>query len=169
MLPWPCPPQSNLCPGQKGDLADRPLSACLQMQEVGAPPRTEQDAPPLRCWHTRKSGMPELSPSLRVSITPAVSASLTNTSASQVCQPPDLYLLLLPWEIPFLCFILQREEKRKDRGRRDKALAALGCCPGTARSVMGSPPSSKHSHFIQTYKTTLAAPWFSQPCTLGAC
>lgn len=38
-----------------------------------------------------------------------------------------------------------------------------------ARSVSGSPLSCKCLHFSQTYKMTLVAPWFSQPCALRAC
>lgn len=127
------------------------------MQEVGAPPRTERDAPPLQCWHTRKSGMPELPLSLHVCITPAAS----NTSASQVCQPPDLCLLLLHWEMPFLCFILQREGKRKAEEGGIKPLVLWDVVSVLPRSLMGSPPPCKRPNFSQTYKMTVVAPWFS--------
>lgn len=52
--------------------------------------------------HREKQGIRASLTSLHVCITPAA----FNASASQVCQTLGLYLVLLYWKMPFLCFIL---------------------------------------------------------------
>lgn len=128
-------------------------AGCSSLQQAGCPTSA--------LLAQMENGAPQLPPS-----TPASPQELSN--ASVLCLPgPALCLHCFTGKLllSVFCSAMGREEKRKGRGRRNKALRAVCVLSMTLSS---SPPSCRPAHFSQTCKLTLEAPWLSQPSALRA-
>lgn len=128
-------------------------AGCSSLQQAGCPTSA--------LLAHMENGAPQLPPS-----TPSSPQELSN--ASVLCLPgPALCLHCFTGKLllSVFCSAMGREEKRKGRGRRNKALGAVCVLSMTLSS---SPPSCRPAHFSQTCKLTLEAPWLSQPSALRA-
>lgn len=165
VLPELCSAPSNLWPGRKGNCWQGSVILFANAAgQLGAPPCSRQDAPPLLCWHIWKMGLHSFPP-------PRLHHPRSCLmQVSCVCQALLCACTASLGNCFCLFFALQWEGKRKEKAEEGgiKLLVLWDAVCVLSMTLSSSPPSCRPAHFSQTCKLTLEAPWLSQPSALRA-